>query len=144
METLEQYVKSVLVSLLLTLNRFHTLFWCFQCWIWKSKCRLVTQFDFGISFKFQYSYGGLRIQVTEPLLLPYFGRSHCQSHFCVQVVNEQMSGCISQVIYQSGNCNKQRAVSFSDQFLRKNIRIAWYLHCDNVLLHYAKFIISIK
>ena len=23
-----------------TLNRFHTLFWCFYCWLWKSKCRL--------------------------------------------------------------------------------------------------------
>ena len=28
-----------LVSLLLTLNRFHT-FWCFLCWLWTSKCRL--------------------------------------------------------------------------------------------------------
>ena len=24
----------------LTLNRFHTLFWCFHCWLWLSKCRL--------------------------------------------------------------------------------------------------------
>ena len=30
----------ILVPLLLTLNRFHTLFWCFQCWIWTRKCRL--------------------------------------------------------------------------------------------------------
>ena len=22
------------------LNRFHTLFWCFYCWLWTSKCRL--------------------------------------------------------------------------------------------------------
>ena len=27
-------------SLYLTLNRFHTLFWCFYCWLWTSKCRL--------------------------------------------------------------------------------------------------------
>ena len=25
--------KVVLVSLLLTLNRYHTLFWCFHCWL---------------------------------------------------------------------------------------------------------------
>ena len=24
----------ILVYLLLTLNRFHTLFWCFYCWLW--------------------------------------------------------------------------------------------------------------
>ena len=30
----------VLVSFLLTLNRFHTLFWCFDCWLWTSKYRL--------------------------------------------------------------------------------------------------------
>ena len=27
-------------DLLLTLNRFHTLFWCFHCWIWTCKCQL--------------------------------------------------------------------------------------------------------
>ena len=32
--------KVVLVSLLLTLNRFHTLFWFFYCLLWTSKCRL--------------------------------------------------------------------------------------------------------
>ena len=31
-----------LVSLLLTLNRLNTLFWCFQCWLWISKYRLGT------------------------------------------------------------------------------------------------------
>ena len=30
----------VLVSLLLTLNRFHTLFWCSYCWLWTSKWQL--------------------------------------------------------------------------------------------------------
>ena len=30
----------VLVSLLLNLNRFHTLFWCFYSLLWTSKCRL--------------------------------------------------------------------------------------------------------
>ena len=30
----------VLVSLLLTLNIFHSLFRCFYCWFWTSKCRL--------------------------------------------------------------------------------------------------------
>ena len=28
------------VSFMLTLNRFHTLFWCFHCWLWTNKCRL--------------------------------------------------------------------------------------------------------
>ena len=30
----------ILVYILLTLNRIHTLFWCFLCWFWTSKCRL--------------------------------------------------------------------------------------------------------
>ena len=30
----------VLVSILFTLNKFHTLFCCFCCWLWTSKCRL--------------------------------------------------------------------------------------------------------
>ena len=30
----------VLLSLLLTWNRFHTLIWCFYCWLWTSKCQL--------------------------------------------------------------------------------------------------------
>ena len=33
-------IDVVSVSFLLTLNRFHTLFQCFHCWIWTSKCRL--------------------------------------------------------------------------------------------------------
>ena len=31
----------VLLSLLLSLNRLHTLFWCFHCWVWTSKCQLL-------------------------------------------------------------------------------------------------------
>ena len=30
----------VLVSLFLTLNRFHTLLWCYHCWLWTNKCQL--------------------------------------------------------------------------------------------------------
>ena len=37
---------AVLVSLLLTLNRFHTLFWFFHCWLWLNKCRLGCLFWF--------------------------------------------------------------------------------------------------
>ena len=33
-------ICSNLVSLLLTLNRFHTFFWCFYCWTWTSNCLL--------------------------------------------------------------------------------------------------------
>ena len=31
-------IEVVLVSLLLTLNRFNTLFYCFFCWLWTIKC----------------------------------------------------------------------------------------------------------
>ena len=34
----------LLVSLWLTLNRFHTLFYCFYCWLWTSKCLMVFLF----------------------------------------------------------------------------------------------------
>ena len=40
METPKNCGKSILVSLLLILNRFHTLFWYFHCWLWTNKCRL--------------------------------------------------------------------------------------------------------
>ena len=40
METTEQFVKSTTSSLLLILNKFYTLFWCFHCWLWTSKCWL--------------------------------------------------------------------------------------------------------
>ena len=30
----------VLVSLFLTLNRLHTLLWCFHCWLWTNESRL--------------------------------------------------------------------------------------------------------
>ena len=33
-------ISVVLVSLLLTLNRFHVLFLCFHFWFWANKCRL--------------------------------------------------------------------------------------------------------
>ena len=37
----QDYIKDVvLVSLLLTLKKFYTLFWCFYCWLWTMKCRL--------------------------------------------------------------------------------------------------------
>ena len=36
----KQHHDVVLVSLLLTLNRFHTLFWCFHCWLQTSKYQL--------------------------------------------------------------------------------------------------------
>ena len=34
------YLFKVLMSLLVTLNRFHRLFWLFHCWLWKGKCWL--------------------------------------------------------------------------------------------------------
>ena len=37
---LNDVIDAILVDLLFILNRFHTLFWCFHCWFWTSKCRL--------------------------------------------------------------------------------------------------------
>ena len=31
-------IHVIMMSLLLTLNRFPTLFWCFHCWLWTKKC----------------------------------------------------------------------------------------------------------
>ena len=42
----------VLMSLLLTLNKFHTLFCCFHCWIWTSTCQLGTKL---LNAKIDYS-----------------------------------------------------------------------------------------
>ena len=51
-ETPKQWEKSiqdlndvVLVSSLLTLNRFHIMFWYFSYWFWKSLCRLGCNFS---------------------------------------------------------------------------------------------------
>ena len=38
--TIKATVNVVLVSLLLTLNIFHTLLYCFYCWLWAVKCPL--------------------------------------------------------------------------------------------------------
>ena len=48
METPEHCVKwfKVKKKLLLTLNRFHTLFCCFHCWLWASKFRLGSLIHF--------------------------------------------------------------------------------------------------
>ena len=32
--------------LLLALKRFHTLFWCFYCWLWAGKCSQVSKLNF--------------------------------------------------------------------------------------------------
>ena len=34
------------MSLLLILNKFNTMFWCFHCWLWTNKCWLVPVFLF--------------------------------------------------------------------------------------------------
>ena len=36
------------MSLLLTLDRFHTLLWCFDCLLWTSKCRVGNCFQWGL------------------------------------------------------------------------------------------------
>ena len=38
-------IRTKSTFLLLTLNRFHRLFWSFHCWLWKSKCRLWCRLD---------------------------------------------------------------------------------------------------
>ena len=36
-KSVQLIIKTLLVLLLLTLNRFHILFWCFRRWLWTSK-----------------------------------------------------------------------------------------------------------
>ena len=36
-------IDVIMVSISSILNRFHTLYWCFHCWIWKSKSQLGMQ-----------------------------------------------------------------------------------------------------
>ena len=38
----------VLLSLWLTLNRFHTFFYSFYCWLWTSKCLMVFLFTYSV------------------------------------------------------------------------------------------------
>ena len=38
LQTTEDVIDHVRVFWLLTLNRFLSLFWCFHCYLWKSKC----------------------------------------------------------------------------------------------------------
>ena len=44
-------IDVILVSFSLTLNRFHTLVWCFYCWLWASNCWLVNFWNHYISSK---------------------------------------------------------------------------------------------
>ena len=105
-ETLEQVLKYVqswqwryqndagvaLVSLLLTLNIFHTLFWCFSCQLWAGKCRLgavllSTNF-FGLLFFLKMQNIRLCILSTSCLTLTY-GRNtkrfNTSSHDCLNL-----------------------------------------------------------
>ena len=43
------------MCLLLPLNKFHTLFWCFHCWLWTSKCRLVRKLALKITLIIHYT-----------------------------------------------------------------------------------------
>ena len=78
METLEQCVKSlqswqlrhqndvkevdvVLVSLVLTLNRFHPVFWVFHCWLWTIKYGLSWRQK---SFNFTNKWVLLKTNIT--------------------------------------------------------------------------------
>ena len=36
--------------LLLTLSRFHVLFWCFDCWLWEIKYRLGRKYSPGVMY----------------------------------------------------------------------------------------------
>ena len=38
-DTREQCQYAILVSLLLNVNKFHLLFWCFHCRLWRRKCK---------------------------------------------------------------------------------------------------------
>ena len=40
---------------MLTLNRFNTLFWCFRCWLWTSKCRVGCYKGLNVSLQFHPS-----------------------------------------------------------------------------------------
>ena len=55
------YDGVVLVFLLLTLNKIHTCFYCFCCWIWTSKCSLGScPFAFGVTFETGVNLGNLK------------------------------------------------------------------------------------
>ena len=51
-------MMSVLISLLLTLKGFHTLFRFFYCWLWTSKCWLGTVFVTKVFLSIQCIYYG--------------------------------------------------------------------------------------
>ena len=42
-----KYKDFVLVFLLLTLSRMHTLFWCFRCWLWTIRTCRILNLSFG-------------------------------------------------------------------------------------------------
>ena len=42
MKTPERHQWSFLMFSLLTLKRFYTLLWCCHCWLWASKCHLLS------------------------------------------------------------------------------------------------------
>ena len=58
-------IDLVLVSLLLTLNRFETMFWCFHCWLWTTaNCKLLQTASGWISSTAIKSMNTLRLRST--------------------------------------------------------------------------------
>ena len=60
----------VLLSLVLILNKFHVLFWCFHCWIGKGKCQLGSQKKKFLLFYFCILY---ELLVPTNLLISFCG-----------------------------------------------------------------------
>ena len=60
----------VLLSLLLTLNRFHTLFWCFY-WFWTSKCRIGIE-AYKSCFVISMSFSSKKLGIIRKNDIKYF------------------------------------------------------------------------
>ena len=67
--------KTMLVYVVLTLNRFHTFFWCFHSCLWTSKCRQGTSCYFTKLNHLHFSCQNFNVYT--------FDLSHSRTIFCV-------------------------------------------------------------
>ena len=135
-------IDVVLVSWLLTLSRFYTLFWCFHCWLWICKCRLgraiTVNYHYSCRFislfKFQHHQKKLFGSIRDSAVTWSPERSYPETYIKDRVYQRQEEDLIR---YFANITNLQKTLS-SFQYIAESYRGFF------VLFYFAWFFITLS
>ena len=125
-QTSNTSIDIVLESLLLTLNKFHTLFWCFHCWLWISKCWLGSTLPINMSSRTDSSLKSINfsrdedLEIIKNLNLGNFYGPDKISFRMIRICGNSLCKPI-EIIFKS--CVSKRLTSkwLSIEFLQRNV-----------------------